>query len=78
MKIEHLITRLEEEFEELKPGTLKPETNFKDLEEWSSMYALILIALVDTEYEVSVSGEDLSKIATVQDLYELIQERNKT
>jgi acyl carrier protein len=77
MDINHLIERLEDEFEELKPGTLNPKTNFKDLKEWSSMYALILIALVDTEYDVSVSGEDLRKIETVQDLFNLIQERRK-
>ena len=52
-----------------------PETNFRDLDDWSSMYALIVIALIDTEYDVRIKGEDLSKIETVQELYDLVDKR---
>ncbi len=75
MDINTFIEKLEVEFEELEQGTLKPDTNFRNIDEWSSMYALIIIALIDTEYEVVVTGEDLSKIETVQELYDLVKLR---
>jgi len=75
MNIESFIEKLAAEFEEVEPDTLKPDTNFRDLDDWSSMYALIVIALIDTEYDVRIKGEDLSKIETVQELYDLVENR---
>lgn len=72
MEIQELISKIEVEFENLEPGTLKPNTSFRDLKEWSSMHALILIALVDSEYEVTMTGNDLRAISTVNDLYQFI------
>ena len=69
------IQKLEAEFDELEKGTLKPQTSFRDLEEWSSMHALIIIALIDTEYEVTITGEDLKTAETVEDLYNIIINR---
>ncbi len=77
MEIKSFIHKLEEEFEELEKGTLEPTTSFRDLEEWSSMYALILIALMETEYEVAITGEDLNQIETVQDLFHIVEARRK-
>jgi len=73
--INELISKIEIEFETLEPGTLKPESSFRELKEWSSMHALILIALVDTEYAVTLNGSDLRSITTVKDLHILIESR---
>ena len=76
MKIEDLILRLQEEFEDLSVK-LEPNTNIKELDEWSSMHALIIIALVDTEYGITLNGNDLRSLNTVQDLFQIISERKK-
>ncbi len=75
MNIEEFIGKLEEEFEEVDPGVLKPDTNFRNLDEWSSMHALIIIALIETEYDVTVTGEDLTGIETIQQLYDIVVQR---
>ena len=75
MKIDLFIEQLEEEFDELEPGTLKAETNFKDLDDWSSMYALIIIALIDMEYDVTITGEELKTVETVQQLFDLMKSK---
>ena len=75
MDINNFIETLETEFDELEPGTLTAETNFRDLDEWSSMHALIIIALIDTEYDVTITGDDLSSIETVSQLYSLVEAR---
>jgi acyl carrier protein len=41
--IEDFIQKLEAEFEDLEPGKLKPESNFRDAFEWNSINALILM-----------------------------------
>ena len=73
--IEKFIELLEEEFDDLAPGTLKAATNYRDIEDWSSMYALIMIALVDTNYDVILSADDLKDTASVQDLYDVVKSK---
>lgn len=68
-------TKLEKEFEDLEPGTLKPDTNMRQMPNWSSMHALIIIALIDTEYDVKITGEDLRNCNTVNDVYNITKSR---
>jgi len=74
MEIKEFIEKLEVEFEEIEKGTLSFETNFRDIDEWSSMHALIIIALIDVEFDVIVGGEDLVKMNTIQDLFDFVQQ----
>ncbi len=78
MSIEEFITCIENEFEDLKPCTLKPSSNFREEFEWNSIHALILIALVKIEYDVTLTASDLVKLQTVQEMYSLIRSRVKT
>lgn len=75
MTIQDFIARIEEEFDDLEPGILKPESNFREAFEWSSVNALILIALVKTEYDVTINAADITKSKTVNDLYRIIEQR---
>ncbi|MBU2651517.1 MAG: acyl carrier protein [Bacteroidetes bacterium] len=75
MKVEDFIAKLEEEFDDLEPGVLKPESNFREHFEWNSINALILIALVKTEYDVAINAEDIRASKTINDLFRIIQSR---
>ena len=75
MNIQEFIKHIEAEFDDLKPGNLKPESNFREVFEWNSINALILIAMVKTEYEVTLTADDLIKSKTVNDIYSLIETR---
>ncbi|MCX6294651.1 MAG: acyl carrier protein [Bacteroidetes bacterium] len=77
MDINDLIEKLSTEFEMNVQEKLTPATSFRGMKEWSSMHALIIIALVDAEYEVTITGNDLVQMNTVQDLYDLIMSRKK-
>ncbi|HKK10324.1 MAG TPA: acyl carrier protein [Bacteroidales bacterium] len=74
MSIEKFIDLVEEEFEELEKGTLKPDSNFREYFEWNSVNALIIIALVDSEYDVSINAEDIQNSESVQDLYNKVMQ----
>ncbi len=73
--IEDFILKIEAEFEDLEPGKLKPESNFRDAFEWNSINALILIALIKTEYNVSINAEDIQKSKSVNDIFEIVKSR---
>jgi acyl carrier protein len=76
MEINDLIKNLAQEFE-IDPAALTPSTSFRGMKEWSSMHALIVIALVNSEYDVIITGNDLMQINTVQDLFDMVVKRTQ-
>ncbi|NVO01937.1 MAG: acyl carrier protein [Bacteroidetes bacterium] len=77
MGIEEFILKIESEFEDLKPGKMKPESHFREIFDWNSVNALTMIALVDCEYDVMLVAEDFQKSKTVLDLYKIIETKSK-
>lgn len=72
MEIKEFIEKFAEIFDDTDVSALKPETNFREIDEWSSLSALGVIALADEEFGVEISGSDIRKTNTIQELYELI------
>ena len=62
-------------FDETDPSTIKAETAFRDLDEWSSLIGLSVIAMVYEEFDVALKGEDVKNSSTVQDLYNRVIEK---
>jgi acyl carrier protein len=75
MDLNEFVSKVEGEIEDLEPGSLTADKDYREIEQWSSMYALILIAMIDTEYGVTLSGEDLKKAITVRDLYDIVKSK---
>ena len=73
--IEEFIRKLEEEFEDIERGVLQPSTDFRTIEDWGSMHALIIIALIDTEYDVTLTGADMRSVTTIQELFDLVKSK---
>ncbi|MDN3671915.1 acyl carrier protein [Flavobacterium branchiarum] len=48
------------------------ETNIKDLDDWDSMAAMVLIGLVNEEFSVTLNSDDIENITTVNSLMERI------
>ena len=71
--IEEFTEKLAEAFGIEEKGKLLPDTHYKDLEEWDSMRALLLIAFVDSEFNVLMTGEDLKQVNTVREVYQLVK-----
>jgi len=75
MDINQFIENFTEQFDELEAEVLKPETKFKELDEWSSLVALSVIAMVDEEYDVTIKGDDIRNSDTVEDLFQIVKSR---
>jgi acyl carrier protein len=75
MNVLSFIEKFAEQLEEVKAGDLKPETKFRDIEEWSSLMALSIIAMVDEEYNVRIKGDDIRNSQTINDLFSIVKSR---
>lgn len=62
-----------EQFENTDISTIKSNTAFKDIDEWDSLMALTIIAMVDDEYNAKLTGQDIREANTVEDLFEKIK-----
>lgn len=69
MELKDFIENFAEQFDETDASEIKAETVFKDLDEWSSLTALSVIAMVDEEYDITLKGDDIKNAETVEDLY---------
>ena len=58
-----------EQFDETDASEIQASTQFHDLEEWSSLIGLSVIAMVDEEFDVALKGDDVKTSVTVEDLY---------
>jgi acyl carrier protein len=76
MEISEFIKKLEIEFEDIPKGSLTPSTKINDIEGWSSMHSLIVVALADTEYGVTLKGEEMKKAQSIQELFDLIKSKS--
>lgn len=72
MNIEIFIRDFESIFDEIEPGSIKAETKFRDLLEWSSLIALSVIALADENYNIKLTGDDIRSSETVEDIFKKI------
>jgi acyl carrier protein len=71
--LDSLIAKLQEELDEIDLSGLKPETEFRKIEGWNSLYGLIIMALLSTEYDIELEASQIQAIHTVEDLYQTIK-----
>lgn len=75
MEIKEFIENFAEQFEDTNVNQIAPETNYRELEEWSSLVALSVLAMIDEEYDVQLKGEEMKKTTTIQQLFDLVQSK---
>lgn len=62
-------------FEDIDENEIKASSRFRDLEEWSSLIALSVIAMADEEYDVTLKGDDIINSNTIEDIYNIVKNR---
>lgn len=75
MEIKEFVEKFAEQFDETDASVFTPDTKFRDLDEWSSILALGIIAMVDEEYEVTLKAVDIQQATTIGDLFELVKSK---
>ena len=73
MTLDEFVKAFAAEFDETPEDQFKADTEFKALDEWSSLTALSIIAMVDEEYDVTLKGDDMRAAVTIQDLFNTVQ-----
>lgn len=75
MELNEFVEKFAEQFEDTDPSEITAETNYRELDEWSSLMGMVIIAFVKTEMGKTVTGDDLKACKSVTALYNLIQSK---
>ena len=67
--LDDFVVLFAEQFDDTDPSQIIATTAYHDLEEWSSLIGLSVIAMVDEEFDVALRGDDVKDSVTVEDLY---------
>ena len=71
MEIKEFIEKFAVQIEVEDVETLKPETEFESLDEWSSLSVMVLIAFYDDEFDKQIGETAIKRCKTIDDLYKL-------
>lgn len=75
MELNQFVENFAAQFDETDAELFTPETKFRELDEWSSLIGLSLIAMVDEEYDVTLKGDDIRNANTIEDLFNTVQSK---
>ena len=75
MELNEFVKKFAAQFEDTDKSVFAPETKFRELEEWSSLLALSIIAMVNEEYDVIIKGDEMKKANTITELYEIVKQK---
>ena len=73
--LEEFVELFAEQFEDTDASEIQAGTVFHDLDEWSSLIGLSVVAMVDEEFDVALKGDDVKNSVTVEDLYNRVIEK---
>ena len=73
MEIKDFIQNFADQFDDTDASVFTPETVFHELDEYSSLIALSIIAMIDEEYGVTIGANEMKASVTIQDLFNQVQ-----
>ena len=75
MVLKDFIGDFADQFDETDISEIKADTEFHNLDEWSSLVAMGVIAFIKTEYGKTITGKEIKNCVTVEDLFNLVREK---
>lgn len=71
MEIKEFIEKFAEAIDVDNVEALGADTEFRELEEWSSLSVMLIIAFYDAEFDKQIGETSIKGCKTIEDLYKL-------
>ena len=76
MELDAFVKGFANQFDDTDVSEFKPDTEFKEMEEWTSLIAFSEIVMIKNEYGVTLKGDDIKNAKTIEDLFKVVSSRN--
>ena len=75
MELKEFIEIFAEQFDDTDASEIQADTEYRELDEWTSLTALSIIAMIDEEYDVQLKADEMRKTQTIQELFDLVKSK---
>lgn len=75
MEFKDFISNFAEQFDDTDASLITADTKYRELDEWSSLMALSILAMIDEEYDVSLKADEMRQAKTIQELFDLVNSK---
>ncbi len=75
MELQDFIQNIVNLFDDIDTSNFSVLTDFKDNDEWNSLLVLSVIAMVDEEYGIIITSDDIRQAKTIEDLYSIVKSK---
>lgn len=75
MDLNDFIKNFADQFDDTDASEITADTEYQELDEWSSLTAMSIIALAKTEYGKTITGREIRYTKTVKGLFDLINSK---
>lgn len=75
MDLNEFVAEFADLFDDTDPSEIKADTEFHELDEWSSLTGMGALALAKTKYGKTITGAELRFCETVEDVFHLIEKK---
>lgn len=72
MELKEFIKKIADQFDDTDISEFVPTTNFKELEEWSSLTALAILNMIAKKYNVNIKNSDLLEVNSIEELFNYV------
>jgi len=72
MEINEFLVKFAEQYYETPAEMFRPETEFRQFEEWSSMTGLCVLSMIKDEFGFFLAPDDFKKCKTIQEVYNMV------
>ena len=73
MEIKEFIENFANQFDDTDASVFTADTKFRELDEWSSLMALSILAMVDEDYDIQLKADQMRKANTIQELFDIVK-----
>ena len=75
MELNEFIASFAEQFDETDSSEINADTKFHELDEWGSLVAMSVMAMVRIKYGKTITGTEMHECITVENLYRMIESK---
>lgn len=75
MEINKFVTDFVNQFDPAPEELITAETEFSQISNWDSLTALAIIAMIDDEYGVNFTYQEMRGCTTIQDIFEIVKSK---
>ncbi len=72
MELNQFIKDFANQFDDTELDVFTPETNYRELDEWSSLVALAVLNMCVKKYAAKITPAEMRGTTTVQQLFDLV------